>query len=54
MNRMVGHEEGKRSAMRADEKGSPPNKMRGSHATHSMVKEISIIPKEVYRVLLRG
>jgi len=26
MNRMVGHEEGKRSAMRADEKGSPPNK----------------------------
>src|SRR5882724_10483747 len=26
MNRVVVHEEGKRSAMRADEKGSPPNK----------------------------
>ena len=39
MNRVVVHEEGKRSAARAGEKGSPPNKMRDSHATHSMVKE---------------
>ena len=39
MNRVVGYEEGKRNATRAGEKGiAAKQKMRGSHATHSIVK----------------
>ncbi len=54
MNRVVGPEEGKRSAARGVEKDRRHTKMRGSYATHSIVKGISILPKEVYPGLLRG